>query len=65
MIQVLAEMDLDVRQCPGIHIDGPGGIHRDLPVQDDGHVQLVVPQDLQHIFDLFVGFLDVQTPICA
>ena len=53
-------MQLDVRQRSGVHFGGPGRGGGDLPVQDDGHVQIVLAQNLQHEPDLFVGFLDVQ-----
>ena len=59
-LHFFAEVQLDVRQRPGVHVGRPGVAGGNLPVQNDGHVQPVVPQNVQHVFDLLVGFVHAQ-----
>ena len=67
-LHFFAEVQLDVRQRPGVHVGRPGVAGGNFPVQNDGHVQPVVPQNAQHILDLLVGFVHAQRlreEVCA
>ena len=51
----LDEVQLDVRQGSRVHACGPGVGGRNLPVQDNGHIQMVLSQNFQHEVDFLIG----------
>ena len=59
-LHFFAEVQLDVRQGSRVHVGRPGVAGGNFPVQNDGHVQPVVPQNAQHILNLLIGLVHAQ-----